>query len=134
VKLQPGEIVDITIKGARVVRVITEGHDGDVTPILDLTILGPDGSHYYTQLPADWSSVTVERVTPEHWPPRPGDVWTEADGTGTWVALADQQLNRVVLVSAEMTHGVPFPYPADDVLGTRGSLTLSHRESEGAGS
>lgn len=64
----PGEHVDITIRGARV----SERHVQD--KYLYLVEPGDGGRDFYLRLPLP-DGVTVERVAPAEWPPRPGDVW-----------------------------------------------------------
>ena len=85
---QPGEIVDVQIKGGIV------DHSGDP-------------GHLRVSLPDRWSDiilefplrpgVTVERVAPANWPPQPGDVWREGDGTEYF---AYRRRDGIVLVNA----------------------------------
>ena len=65
-EFKPGEIVDITIKGARVV---------NWSPfIYELTVEhGADANSDRTAFDLTRDQVTVERVAPAEWPPRPGD-------------------------------------------------------------
>jgi hypothetical protein len=70
---KPGERVDVTIRGARVVEM--HGHDLRVA-------VGDPGEAYLT-IGADAlrdSAVTVERVTPAEWPPRLDDLWRDHGG------------------------------------------------------
>src|SRR5690606_11250548 len=73
---KPGDIVDITIEGARVRAIRGE----DIVDHLSYEIQGFVASVALTE------SVTVERVALAEWPPRPGDVWLDAEGRA-WTAL-----------------------------------------------
>ncbi|WP_242890163.1 hypothetical protein [Actinomadura litoris] len=88
---QPGEIVDIHIKGARVVNSFgtSRGNvDGLIQDTGTVLVFAMDGALYkdtsHTVNMGD-PGVTVERVAPAEWPPRPRDVWGTDDG-GRWFA------------------------------------------------
>lgn len=73
----PGELVDITIRRARVVRVsgslLTAAYETPVDQAeLPLTV--------QVGVSMDADAVTVERVAPAEWPPRPGDLWRDSGG------------------------------------------------------
>lgn len=70
----PGEIVDITIKSARVTNSYPVRRDGKPEGrvlVADYTT----GEHRGVAVNLAASNVAVERVAPADWPPRPGDVW-----------------------------------------------------------
>src|SRR5690606_6600575 len=104
---KPGDIVDITIEGARVRAIRGE----DIVDHLSYETEGFVASVALTE------SVTVERVAPAEWPPRPGDVWLDAEGRA-WTAL------RGRMFPVTSTRGES----ADAALATYGPLTLVHRE------
>ncbi|MFI6813737.1 hypothetical protein ACIBG7_15055 [Nonomuraea sp. NPDC050328] len=79
----PGEIVDITIKGARVVEVCRHG-DGNGDD-LRFRYESKTGESWPSAIWADAPGVTVERVAPEEWPPQPGDLWRDGRGN-LWFA------------------------------------------------
>jgi len=66
---QVGELVDVTIRRARV-----ERHDGDV---LALSVGGARIVIPVVLPSAAPSSVTTERVAPAEWPPQAGDLWRD---------------------------------------------------------
>jgi hypothetical protein len=62
-----------------------------------LPVVSADGTHLVCQLPntggqlvmpLDHAGLTVTRVAPKEWPPRPGDIWETADGR-QWFARHD---------------------------------------------
>ena len=71
-RFEVGELVDITIRGARV----SDRHVQDKH-----LWLGVDGDAFY--LPVRMlanATVTVSHAAPKEWPPQPGDVWVNAHG------------------------------------------------------
>jgi hypothetical protein len=82
-KYAVGEIVDITIKGARVVG--NASHNGFMTvsylvddPASHHDALGPARAQAPIQ---EGYAVTVDRVAPAEWPPRVGDIWGMRGGS-----------------------------------------------------
>ncbi|MFF4779436.1 hypothetical protein ACFY05_42135 [Microtetraspora fusca] len=65
-EFQVDEIVDITIKGARVTAVLSTG-------VVHATT---DGGVFLAYVPRD-KQVTTEHVAPAEWPPQPGDLWRD---------------------------------------------------------
>jgi hypothetical protein len=119
---KPGEIVDITIKGARVVGVhhsltidIPNPHDG---------VTGGDAR--VVDLPIGWDAVTVERVPPAEWPPQPGDLWKEEVDGALWFAQGFGA-SQMAMLPAHVRGNTDCALP-DYVLETFGPLTLVHRE------
>lgn len=119
---QPGELVDIIIRGARVVQLARPGYlrvDLDTGPQLAIM--------------ADHPAVTVERVAPAEWPPRPGDVWRDRDGSPWFAAtVIERGGNAVVRMLSGLGHEPSYQYPATFVQRS-GPLTLVHREPEPEG-
>ena len=115
---EPGEVYDITIKGARVISV---AHNGWIR--FDV----PDGPRHEIAPYSD--AFTVERVAPAEWPPRPGDVWrTERQ---SYFAVDDSDPDEdncdrptIRLVNTGGEHLDP------DFILLHGPLTLVHREDE----
>ena len=77
---QPGEIVDITIKGAHVVDV-TKLDECQLGVVFDC-----DAGLFPLTVPLGPPGVTVERGDPENWPPRRADMWRHTSGT-LWFAF-----------------------------------------------
>jgi hypothetical protein len=76
---RPGEIVNITIRGARVERIHGEYLELNLGEAFEL--LGED-QYLHLSLPLD-SAATVERGTPADWPPQLDDLWRDSTG-GLW--------------------------------------------------
>lgn len=88
---KPGDIVDITIKGARIAQ--AEARNGKTVLIVEP--YGEQGTSFTFALSNERFSVTP-RATPAEWPPQAGDVWRtfpltdEGDLVAvTWLATAD---------------------------------------------
>lgn len=74
-EFQVGEVVDITIKGARVV-----SHGNDVLTVDHQILREPwNGNWRRVHLCTLSDAVTVERVAPAYWPPQQGDVWSSVE-------------------------------------------------------
>lgn len=102
-----GETVNITITGA-VVR--------DVADVLGVTT--PNGASLLIDPTSD--AVTVERVHPSEWPPKPADVWLDRDGD-PWFC-ADNGPRGPYLVSA-----AGLDKFTEEVVKYHGPLTLAYR-------
>jgi len=113
---KPGDIVDITIKGARLRAIRREDID-DPSYETEGCVASVALTESVTIEVALTESVTVEWVAPAEWPPRPGDVWLDAEGRA-WTAL------RGRMVPVTSTRGES----ADAALATYGPLRLVHRE------
>lgn len=115
-KYRTGEIINVTIKGARV------GHQG-AEGFLNVFI---DGTPHRLMLT---SGVTVERAMPEHWPPRPGDLWRDADD---YLWFAQQRHDGEIRFRPSYAGDDPYAETVDlpgHLLSTAAPLTLVHRES-----
>lgn len=125
---QPNEVTDITLTGARIQRVTTEGVDGDVTRVAQIAVYNDQGMPYYVTVPLGWASVTVERRTPAEWPPRAGDLWRNRAEPffAVDVADTDEGPSEVLLVTT-----VGEQIGPDAAWGLYGPLTLVHREDDG---
>jgi hypothetical protein len=136
---QPGEIVDITIKGARVKEV--KGYGDGNGHCLKFEYALPSGDMMPDAVFIDADAVTVERGAPAEWPPQPGDEWAGPKGE-RWFAMkyyGDYDLPkdyegcnsdgwRVVLMPMEIGPYGDSEMRPDDALRTRGPLTPVHRE------
>ena len=76
------------------------------------------------EIPKVAPRVTIERVAPADWPPRPGDLWRDRDG-------------EIWFVVTHMDHSGPHLRASDDSIAPAdyiarhfGPLTLVHREDE----
>lgn len=119
-----GEIVDITIKGAR----IAGHHRPNADPgILEII---PQGTKepVYIPLPAD--GIEVERVAPPAWPPLPGDLWTDREGR-PWFAFDVADHDEVepvrVLFQGPSVHDFGSHKDPDEVNQRYGPMSLTHR-------
>lgn len=72
--------------------------------------------------------VTVERVAPDEWPPRTGDLWRDGGGD-LWFAVTDGG-GRVSGLVFVMPSEDGVPSDPDRVNRDHGPLTLVHREDE----
>lgn len=77
-RFQPGDLVDVTIRDARGVRVVDATIDIDLGPF--------QGGSWVTALPIE--KAEIKRITPAEWPPRPGDIWADEEH-GEWGVLGD---------------------------------------------
>lgn len=129
IKLTAGEVVDITIKGARVTEVCYHG-DGN-GPDLRFTYVANDGVPWPSAVWAEAPGVTVERVAPAEWPPRVGDLWRDCEGD-LWFATTGYDMDNTEYVSLCSTRSKPLDGWGDStayhVNRQYGPLTLVHRE------
>jgi hypothetical protein len=114
---KPGEIVDITITGARVI-----GVDGNGIGDLEVSY-STDLGTYEAVFAIDTPAVNVARVAPAEWPPQVGDVWRDTRGETHWVTGSKQY-------GAEHLYSRDGKGHRPDVVNQRfGPLTLVHREA-----
>lgn len=112
----PGELVDVTIRGARVV--------AEPAGII------PDPSSLHVELGPGWHWIVdtqraeVTRRAPVEWPPQPADVWRDKDGDA-WVALGDFE-GGVVMARVADRIGAIWSEP-DEVLDSFGPMRLEYR-------
>lgn len=121
-EFQVGEVVDVTIRGARIERVQDEGHDGDVTRVAGIVAHDGDGAPFFTAVPLDWTTVLVERRAPAEWPPRPGDLWRDRDGRLWFTVESDSDYGVALTCNGRNRR------PAAEIHGLYSPLTLVHRE------
>jgi hypothetical protein len=69
-----GELVDITIRGARVLPCDV---DGVLAAEYTIRLPAHEGAWRRVSVCTESDSVTVERVAPAEWPPRIGDLWRD---------------------------------------------------------
>ena len=113
---KPGEMVDITIKGARVVRSDECGVTVDFAP----------ADEFATHVSFPWGpDLLVERVAPAEWPPQPGDLWRDHDGN-LWFVL-----DRPDHSTPHFRSPADSIAPGDYIAAHHGPLTLVHREEPG---
>lgn len=73
-----------------------------------VTVPVPNTPRLTCKLPLDSTDVTIEVLTPRHWPPLRGDVW--ADGKGReWFAVQDEPGTPVTLVTEHGNHAASDP-------------------------
>lgn len=90
---QPGDIVDITIKGVRIERVTPMNHGPSI-----LQIAHPSAPGNGFDLSPDAPGITVERTAPENWPPQLGDTWADRDGD-VWFAVVGKTGHAPTLIA-----------------------------------
>jgi hypothetical protein len=112
-----GEIVDITITGARVKAVLT-GINTPVTLVIDGEVLGKDVVDF--EVDTDAERVTITRLAPAEWPPQIGDLWR---GKRLWFTRADGYGNPIFI-----SGGNDPSRDVDSINQDEGPLTLVHRE------
>jgi hypothetical protein len=111
-RFEVGELVDVAIRGARVVDVAGQGF----APLLALDV---DGERLEVALS---TSLTVTRRAPREWPPLAGDVWRV--DSALWFARADE-FNGVRLASVDLDAPTERP---ESVLHHFGRPELVYRE------
>ncbi|GII88217.1 hypothetical protein Ssi03_62070 [Sphaerisporangium siamense] len=113
---QPNEILDITIRNARVI----EGDGGRL--VYEYSTIGRDDPTYARAAIQPWAdSVTITRVMPAAGEPRLGDLWKDVRGV-LWLAV--QRTGGVQLHDG----GTGGPWPITQVQGTYGPLALVYRD------
>lgn len=118
---QPGEIVDVVIKGVRVVPSALPMRDGR-----DLVSIRDEHGDCYV-MP---SQAAITRVAPAEWPPLPGDKWRDGEGR-PWFAIdvTDPVCHEEQFVALVNTFGARLTNPYADVV-KYGPFTLVHREEQ----
>ena len=118
-KYVPGERIRITIDAT------VQSHQDDEIEYQYPTALGAcEGV-----VVLDCSPVTVERVAPVEWPPRPGDLWRDRDGDLWLTRPADA--NGIFLLAGKPSKAPPFGSSNHiRLMRQYGPLTLVHREDE----
>lgn len=121
---RPGELVKVTIRGRVHALANATGY------VLALDYDTSDGIEHQMRIITDSPSVTVERVAPAEWPPRPGDLWRDRHGS-VWFAFRDPR--GWVLMQAGDPTSDQKPQP-ETVITKHGPLELMHREPEAGAS
>ena len=112
--IQPGDFVNVTIRG---VRVDDQNPDGGVTIVTQYTT---DGRSAFWPMPPQ---AAVERIAPALWPPCQGDLWRDGRQR-LWLAVEGTD-EKLVMVCAD---GGATRQP-DELLMT-GSVQLVHSEPD----
>lgn len=110
--LRGGELVDITIRGARV-----------ADTAIGMLAVTYRGGEVRVELVTS-SAVTVTRVAPAEWPPLVGDLWRDRDGV---VWFATDRYDHPWMVNA-----LGNTDSAGSMLADRGPMRLVHREARDA--
>lgn len=128
------EYVDITIPRARVIKVDCPGDD------VFLSVVYGENNHLATIRIED--AITITRVAPAEWPPRPGDLWRDREGelwftARHWPDYDDPKDSKGVNAEGWRPVMVPVhlgeqgsPWRPEDVLQPAGPFTLVHREAD----
>jgi len=122
-EFRPGELVNITIRGARVMR---REHAND-DPAFFVVI--PPNCADRTEIPLPRNGITVERVAPPEWPPFAGDLWRDAVGNLWFASMVGAR--HLEMCPAYRDHeGALDP---QQLLRQGAPLALVHREPAEAG-
>lgn len=113
---QPGEIVNITIRGVRVRSGPTKG-----ALVLGMSILDETGAAFIMPPQAE-----IRRVLPAEWPPQVGDLWRDRNNE-LWFVVVNEVADGIPVVLFGSASGGATP---DEVL-RMAPLTLVHREPGG---
>lgn len=121
---QPGDIVDITIRGARVVDIYRP--DDGKGENLRFTYTARDGEQWPCAVWAQAPSVVIKQADPFGWPPRHKDVWR--DRNGTLYLVVETHRGDLLMNGTDCgRHGIDY------VARAHGPLTLVHREERDGG-
>lgn len=107
-RFHEGERVNLTIAGARVADSFRSRKGGPGGPFEDtgevLVLIVDDSPSNERSMAINLAapSVTVERVTPENWPPYAGDLWQDAGGR-RW--FAQQRPSGIQMIPANLGIG-----------------------------
>jgi hypothetical protein len=137
-EFQDGEIVDIAIKGARVVNSYPTSHNREDTGLVLVVRLADDtgalvdGRSLAVNLKSP--GVSVVRVGPPEWPPQPGDLWRDRS-RGLWVAIDMRDTDETDVPDVQLVYAyegrlVDTPEHAAEMYGPFG---LVHREEQAGG-
>lgn len=114
---KPGDLIDVTIKGAHV----------QSAGSYWVTFWVDESSNLHS-VHTDAPGVTVEHVAPAEWPPQPGDLWRD-NGDELWFVVQLAPDDIAMLPSYPVSSSKRGVKP-DRVRSTVGPLTLVHREGD----
>lgn len=114
---QPGEIVDISIKGVRIsdtshIRVAIQDESGEVW------VLPPQAA--------------ITRIAPAEWPPRPGDLWRDKHGELWFIHKSAFAGQGDDVLMGRTANGLRWAEDADVLLADNSPMTLVRREEDEA--
>lgn len=118
---KPGELVDLTIRGARVKS--TNGGGSGESLILAYAEVERGVFATVELRHPDADSVTIERVAPAEWPPRPGDLWRDCHDV-LWFTTTESDVANPFMRTTDYSGN-----HARNLLEHVGPLTLVHREN-----
>lgn len=113
--LQPGEVVNVTIKD---VRVHSQDEHGCVTVVAD----AHDGGAGHWPMPPQ---AAFERVGPAEWPPREDDVWHDYAGIAWFAVRLETNAAPILLMNSRGTKGTP-----DEIADYHGPMRLAFRHED----
>ncbi|GAA2092517.1 DNA-directed RNA polymerase subunit alpha C-terminal domain-containing protein [Actinomadura alba] len=127
-QFKPGDKVRAIVDGD-VVRVVTEGHDSDVRPVIQLIVTQSNGTMFYTTLPLNWEGVTVEPLTETPEPAAPAESFPTPDPDQSIHALRLSTRAFNILWRAKiLTVGDLTSRTEDDLMDLRNMGVRSHAE------
>lgn len=127
------EIVDITIKGARVGPTFDTrrqaAHGGPVEPTGTVLVAILDSPSNERSIAVNLATpgVTVKRSTPDRWPPMVGDIWEDRDGRRWFVQNRNGGLRLIPVVLGEYEDPLMVEL-ASHFLNYSGPVRLVYRE------
>lgn len=116
----PGEIVDVTIKGATVCDTT-----GSSPPNIHFTV--ETGLNVSWSMPLNHDAITVTRLAPPEWPPRQGDLWRDKHGDLWFTHTVQPLASGLRMVTAD---GLRWSEGHEGQLTDNSPWTLVHRESK----
>ncbi len=131
---EPGDIVNITNKGARV---LWTGVDPTIGRYINVEMEADGRDSIAGRVPLDATGVTVEHVTPAWFPPKPGQTCRDGDGDFWFTVLidddnfADEPYVRLRCSRRSKEATGPDSSKPDDVVREHGPLTLIHEPQPG---
>lgn len=130
---QVGEVVDITIRSAKVVNSYPQRKrniDGQVLVERRVLVVAVSGTESSVALNLNSTTVSVERVGPVDWPPQEGDLWTDGRNCA-WFAYTqyDDDAPPKLLMHSDDPYGFGSDVRPDDVARRHGPMTLAYRKA-----
>lgn len=121
---QPGEIVDITIRGARVLKLTNP--TGRILSVEYQDPNPPEDGTCRASLIMDSPAITVERVAPAEWPPQIGDLWRDSYGNLWFISRDPTSMSGRLL--GRTAGGTRWTDDMQQLIDDHAPLTIVHRE------
>ena len=122
-EFKTGELIDVTMRSLRI----------DSIDDVGIAQCSLPGHNWRTTINLRVADIEIERVAPEEWPPRHGDLWRDTNGAlwaGMQITTADDDIadeSYVVLVPLVASMRARGTHP-ESVLQGYGPVALIHRQ------